>query len=121
MEISRLGVSISPTPTLSVEFTRDSKLLVWRVEFTNNDNKSVDEIVLGLKTRFPKYLSKVSVSQLHRLVKFGLKLSSKNDDTQNFKPVGNNSKFVYDYRMDFKTENTNNLVKNTSYDSDESD
>jgi hypothetical protein len=117
MIVTRLGVSISPLPVLSVEFQRGKELFVWRVEIRNT--KPVADIVLDLKAQFPQYLSKVPISQLHRLVKFGLKLAVSDDFNQlsnselsAVKSKMNNSfekhrisrdskDFVYDYRIDF--------------------
>ena len=70
MEVLRLGVSVSPKPVLSVEFVRDRQLFVWRVEF-QVPTGSVDELALEMKKRFPKYLGKISIGQLARLIRFG--------------------------------------------------
>ena len=117
MIVTRLGVSIAPVPVLSVEFQRGKELMVWRVEIRNT--KPVADIVLDLKAQFPQYLGKVPLSQLHRLVKFGLKLSSPQDlnklstseleaakskMNENFEKnrISKDSEdFVYDYRIDF--------------------
>ena len=117
MIVTRLGVSISPVPVLSVEFQRGKELMVWRVEIRNT--KPVADIVLDLKAQFPQYLGKVPITQLHRLVKFGLKLSSPDDlnklspaelvsakskMNENFEKnrIGKDSEdFIYDYRIDF--------------------
>ena len=85
MEITRLGVSVYPTPVLSVEFVRNSELLVWRVELYDVANASIDETVIQLQRRFPEYLGPVSSVQLARLVRFSMRLNSgrKSSDTEN--------------------------------------
>jgi len=117
MIVTRLGVSISPVPVLSVEFQRDKELFVWRVEIRNT--KPVADIVLDLKAQFPEYLGKVPISQLHRLIKFGLKLSCPDDlnklsqsellsakskmnlSFEKNRISKDSDDFVYDYRIDF--------------------
>lgn len=66
MEVTRLAISRSPVPILSVEFRRKS-LYVWRVElFPCSD---VVGLVGQLRDRFPQYLQPVSRAQLLRLIK----------------------------------------------------
>ena len=120
MIVTRLGVCVSPVPILSVEFQRGRDLYVWRVEIHNT--KPVADLVLDLKAQFPEYLSKVPISQLHRLVKFGFKLAAtpssvdynkltsselsavKMKMNEEFKKnliSKGSAEFVYDYRIDF--------------------
>ena len=73
MIVTRLGVSVSPKPVISVEFQRGKELIIWRVEI--NGSKSPSETAMQLKMKFPQYLGKVPLSQIHRLVKFGLRLA----------------------------------------------
>jgi len=98
--VTRLGVTITPKPILSVEFQRDSKeLLVWRVEI--NSSKPASETALALKTKFPQYLGKVPLAQVHRLVKFALKLAPLAPPKTTVFDQNSPPDFVYDYRVDY--------------------
>ena len=69
MEVLRLGITTDPKPVLSVEFVRDRRLYVWRLEF-QIDGISVEDLVLRMKSEYPKYMARISTSQLARLVRF---------------------------------------------------
>jgi hypothetical protein len=56
-------------PVLSLEFVRDRRLYVWRLQFQVN-GLSVDDLVIRIKSEYPKYMSRISTSQLARLVRF---------------------------------------------------
>ena len=115
MELRRIGVSLYPRSTLSVEFLRDGKLLVWRVEF-DTVQSPVEDLVLSLKERFPEYLAPVSAVQLTRLVRFAatvrdlnklddeelgrVKLSMQNKFDRHHIPESRKD-FIYDYQIDF--------------------
>ena len=147
MEVTRLAVSVHPHPVLSLEFKRGAGLFVWRVELYN-DGKSVDETVLELKRKFPRYLGNVSSVQLARLVKFATRLlpanlaiksnthsvedlnkmtdeelTSKKSEMDTIFEVNqvkrSDPSFIYDYQIDFKSPKPRPMRSYNDSDSDE--
>ena len=120
LEIHRLGVCLYPKSILSVEFSRDRKLFVWRVEF-DATSSSTDHLVIGLKERFPEYLGCVSAGQLTRLVRFAATARDLNklgdeeldrvkrgmqDRFERNQISKADKEFVYDYQIDFEGQGT---------------
>lgn len=75
MDISRIAVSVSPAPVLSVEFRRSKHLYVWRVEILPFQTGSCESLAGELCAAFPQYLANVRPSQLTRLVRLASRLN----------------------------------------------
>jgi hypothetical protein len=99
---------VTPKPILSVEFQKGKELLVWRVEI--NSTKPASETAIGLKTKYPQYLGKVPLSQVHRLVKFCLSTTRPSTPSSGSELHGESTPnkldpihkdFIYDIQVDY--------------------